>query len=150
VRTLRRREADARASFGTRGGAKAAPRRRGTRAFARGNLISRLTRNRFGDGDGGSPGPIKATTKRWLGFDNSFTPSPPPAAQAPQSVASRPSASTASSRCSSLSIVCIPVDGLNLLHLHPLVDGEVPPSPAAVAAHRQQGLHRRRAPAADE
>jgi hypothetical protein len=120
VRMLRRREADAQASFGAR-------------TLTRGNSISRSTRNCFGDGDGGSPGPIKAATKRWLGFDNSFT--PPPATQAPQSVAGCPSASMASSRCSSLSIVCIPVDGLDLLHLHPLVDGEVPPSPAAAAAH---------------
>jgi hypothetical protein len=127
------REAGTQTSFGARGKAKAAPRRRGARTLARGNSISRSTRNCFDDG--GSPGPIKAATKRWLGFDNSFTPPPPPAAQAPQSVAGHPYASTASSRCSSLSIVCIPVDGPDLLHLHPLVDGEVPPSPAAAAAH---------------
>jgi hypothetical protein len=72
----------------------------------------------------------------------SFAPPPPPATQAPQSVAARPSALTASSRYSILSIVCILVDRLDLLHLHPLhllIDGEVPPSPTAAATHRRQG-----------
>jgi hypothetical protein len=138
VRTLRRRKAEQK-------------RRRANAecTLTRRNSISPMARNCFGDDDGRSPGPIKATRNHWLGFDSSFTlpppplprsaPSPLPAAQAPQSATARPSVLTARSRCSNLSIICIPVDGLDLLHLHPLVDGEVPPSPAAAAAHRRQG-----------
>jgi hypothetical protein len=104
-----------------------------------------LAQNRFHDG--GSLGPIKAARKHWVGSDSSFTPLPPPpptlAAQASQSVATRPSASTVSSCCLSLSIIRIPVDGLDLLisipwwtarFLHPLqqqqlIDGKLLPSP---------------------
>jgi hypothetical protein len=68
--------------------------------------------------------------KRWLGFDSSFTPLPPPL-KLLNLLLLVPQKSTMSSRCSSLFIVCILVDGLDHLHLHPLhplVDSEAPPS----------------------
>jgi hypothetical protein len=53
--------------------------------------------------------------------------------------ASAAEATQSTTHCQSL-YVCIPVDGLELIHLHSLhclVDGEVAPSPSTTAAHRR-------------